>query len=260
MKMLTVSLALLLAATLNSAPAEDVTGEQQVEISDFDFAIPEFELPELEMIDMHEFDMLAFSDEDKHDRGKRMHKHAERIQLYRLWRIMEELDLTEDQVDKFFPLMRGFGKKEKELAHKRQALVKSLREELRKEKSSESQLKQMLTDLKRNATQMIESKNEAIEKGAKILSIEQQARMALKLHEVERNIWESIAHVRRMPSGRDLGESGFDKQKMQLNMQQLRENLNGISKSLEARGFPGFDVDIDLDQFGDVDKPLEEEK
>jgi hypothetical protein len=114
---------------------------------------------------------------------------------------------------------------------------------LGKEESSDSKLKQMLADLKRNTREMLESKNEAIDSGAKILSVQQQARMTLKLHEVERNIWESIAHVRRMPSGRDFGEFGFDKQKLQLNMQQLRENLQRISQELEAKGLPGLELD-----------------
>ncbi len=255
MKCLTVSLAvLLLAGNLAAAPDEGVKHEARIEWFDVesalpDFAVPEPELPPLPMMEKHEYEMLAYADEDKHERGKKMDKHTERIQLYRLWRIMENLDLTDDQVDKFFPLMRELGKKEKELARQRHTLVTKMREELSKEEPSEAELKKLLADLKRNARQVIETKSEAIDRGAEILSIEQQARMALELGDVERNIWESIARVRHKPGGRSWENSGFDKQKLQGEMRKLRENLKRISKDLEARGLPGLDVDNDAELF-----------
>ncbi len=263
MKILMVSLAvLLLTVNLIAAPAEAATDQWQAEEFDVEFALPEFnimemELPEFPAMERHAYEMLAFAAEDNPERRQRMHKHAERIQLYRLWKIMEDLDLTDDQVDKFFPLMREMGKKEKALARQRHALVKGLREELGKEEPSDSRLKQLLADLNRNARDVVDTKNETIDSGAKILSTRQQARMALELHEVERNIWESIANVRRMPSGRDWAGSGFDKQKLKLDMKQLRENLGRISRELEAKGLPGLDLDIRVESVLGDDEELD---
>jgi len=59
--------------------------------------------------EMEDFEFLAMVPKPPHkgkDWAERRARHEERIGLFRLWRIMEELELSDDKVDKFFPLMR----------------------------------------------------------------------------------------------------------------------------------------------------------
>ncbi|MBW7996430.1 MAG: periplasmic heavy metal sensor [Candidatus Glassbacteria bacterium] len=210
----------------------------------FEMEIPELELPAMPLPGIEEYGMLAFA--EGRDREDRRHRHAERIQLYRLWKIMEDIDLTDEQVDGFFPLMRQHSKTERELARERNDITRQLKEELAGENPSDSKLNQLLSDLKQNGLKVVESKNKAIDDAAEILNARQRARLALTLNQVERDIWESIARVHYQPRG-GWPPLAFDKQKLEKHMQQLQQNLQRISKELKARGLPGLDLDIELE-------------
>ena len=180
---------------------------------------------------------------DDREREERMKKHAERIEIFRLWKIMEYLDLSEDQVDEFFPMMRQHGKQERKIAEERGTLIRELQEALRQDIPSKANLRKLIDAVKQNKRRLAEEKEALLEKSAKILSIEQQARMLLGIDKVERKLWESIARVRHHRPGHDIGEPFPDKDKLRGNMEELRKKMERINKELKEKGLPGLDMD-----------------
>ena len=136
--------------------------------------------------------------------------------------------------------MREYGKQERALAGQRGKLLRTLREELGEENPSDDKMSETLVQLKENSRKVVEAKNKAIEDAAKILDVKQQVRLALSLLEVERNIWESIARVRHL-GGTDFKNFDFDKQKLHMNMQQLKEHLDKMQQEFETQGMKAPD-------------------
>jgi len=198
-----------------------------------DFIMP---LPEME-----DFEYLAMVPKPPHegkDWAERRAKHEERIGLFRLWRIMDELKLSDDQVDKFFPLMRQMLKRDRERAKQKRELVKSLREELKKEKPSESELKRLMTEIKNQARLAWQERMDNLDQFKGLLTVEQQARLLLSMNEVERDIWESIARARMSPYFKP--EFKFDREKFEQHMKEIRKNLDSLNIRLHMKGLPGL--------------------
>jgi len=192
---------------------------------------------------------------DPEKRAERRARHEERIGLFRIWRIMEELELNDDQVDKFFPLMRKMMKSERELAGKKRDLVKSLREELKKEKPSEAELKRLMTEIKNQAKLAWQQRVDNQDQFAGLLTVEQQARLLLSLNEVEKDIWESIARVKMAPMIKP--EFKFDREKLDRQMKELRKNLDSLNIRLKLKlpGIPEYIEDIDEDEESEEKQP-----
>ena len=158
--------------------------------------------------------------------------------MFRLWRIMDELKLSDDQVDKFFPLMRQMLKRDRERAKQKRELVKSLREELKKEKPSESELKRLMTEIKNQARLAWQERMDNLDQFKGLLTVEQQARLLLSMNEVERDIWESIARARMSPYFKP--EFKFDREKFEQHMKEIRKNLDSLNIRLHMKGLPGL--------------------
>lgn len=211
-------------------------------------------LPGLEHFD--EYLAMAPMLHDREKRTERRARHEERIGLFRVWRIMEELDLSDDQVDKFFPLMRQMMKRDRELAGKKRDLVKSLREELKKEKPSEAELKRLMTEIENHAKIAWQQRSDNLDQFAGLLTVEQQARLLLAMNEVEKDIWESIVRVRMAPMIKP--EFKFDREKLNRHMKELRKNLDSLNIRLKLKGLPGlpeYIEDIDEDKESEEEQP-----
>jgi len=193
--------------------------------------------------------------EGHNERGERRAKHEHRIGLFQVWRIMNEVELTDEQVDKFFPLMRKMMKSERELAGKKRDLVKSLREELKKEKPSEAELKRLMTEIKNQAKLAWQQRVDNQDQFAGLLTVEQQARLLLSLNEVEKDIWESIARVKMAPMIKP--EFKFDREKLDRQMKELRKNLDSLNIRLKLKlpGIPEYIEDIDEDEESEEKQP-----
>ncbi len=190
------------------------------------------------------------------DRSGRRARHEERIGLFRLWRIMEELELNDDQVDKFFPLMRKMIGRERELAGKKRELLKSLRKELKKEEPSDKKLDRLMIEIRNQAKLAWQERVNNLDQFAGLLTVEQRARLFLSLNNVEKDIWESIARVRMGPVIKP--EFKFDKEKFQRQMQKLRIDMDSLNIRLKLEGLPGlpeFMGTIDEDEEPEEEKP-----
>lgn len=191
-----------------------------------------------------------------HNRSKTRANHEERISRFRLWRIMEELELTDDQVDKFFPLMRQMMKKEQELAEKKRGMRKSLREELKKEKPSDKELERLITEIRNQAKLAWQGRENDLDQFAGLLTANQRARLLLALNNVERDVWESIARARMASMFKP--EFKFDRVKIDRQMKELRKNLDSLNIRLKIQGLPGIPEGTLPFGLEDIDEELEE--
>ena len=204
-------------------------------------ALPDFEFFQENLDDFPEFLALAEDDEKvdivKPDRdlGSR-EGHEERIALFRLWRIMNDVNLTDAQVDKFFPLMRKMQQKERENAKARRALLKNLQDELNKEKPSETGLKSLMDQIKENGHQSWAERRNTLDQVAQYLTLDQQAQLVLSLNRVEQDIWETVARVRNMPHME--GNINFDRENFRQDMDKVRQNLEKMKQELREKGYP----------------------
>ncbi len=215
-----------------------------------DIVVP---LPGLEHFD--EYLAMAPKPHERKDWTEKRARHEERIGLFRVWRIMEELDLSDNQVDKFFPLMRQMMKRDRELAEKKRDLVKSLREELKKEKPSEAELKRLMTEIKNHAKIVWQQRVDNLDQFAGLLTVEQRARLFLALNNVEKDIWESIARVKMAPMIKP--EFRFDREKLDRHMKELRKDLDSLNIRLKLKlpGLPEYIEDIDEDEESEEEQP-----
>jgi len=220
----------------------------QIPMPEDDIDIP---LPELEHFE--EYLAMVPKSHNHRDWSERRARHEERIGLFRLWRVMEELDLSDEQVDKFFPLMRQMMKRDQELAKEKRELLKTLREELEREKLSETELKRLMNEIKDQARLAWQERKKSLDKFNGLLTVKQQARLLLSMNKVEKDIWESIARVRMSPT-----DFKFDRAKFNLQMKELRNNLDSLNIRLQLKnlpGLPGFMETIDEDEDSEEEQP-----
>ena len=147
-------------------------------------------------------------------------------------------------------------KKDQERAEKKRELVKSLREELKKEKPAEAELKRLMTEIKNQAKLAWQQRVDDLDQFKGLLTVEQQARLLLSMNEVERDIWESIARVRMAPMIKP--EFKFDREKLDRHMKELRRNLDSLNIRLKLKGLPGlpeYIEDIDIDEEAEEQQP-----
>ena len=214
----------------------------------FDLKLPPLPaLPDLEFFEDNPEDFpvfLALAEDEKVDIMKPdrnpgdREEHEERIALFRLWRIMNDVNLSDSQVDKFFPLMRKMQQREKEIAKSRRALLKGLQDELNKEKPAETALKGLMDQIKDNGHQSWDERKTALDQVAQFLTLEQQAKLVLSLNRVEKDIWETVARVRSMPH---MGDYNFDRKAFRQDMDKVRQNLEKMKLELKEKGYPMSD-------------------
>ena len=179
--------------------------------------------------------------------GERRASQEQKIGLFRMWKIINDVNLTDEQVDKFFPLMRDMQKNERELAVQRNSFLKDLRLELDKEKPDEATLRTLITKIEANGHQIWKTKQEAVDKIKIFLTVEQQARFLLSLNSMDRDIWETVARLRGPHS---LPDFKLDQEKFRTNMEDVRKRLDQIKTELKAKGLP---IDDDLDKLTPAD-------
>jgi len=194
--------------------AEELVGEM-AESADLaaENALEEIELALVEPDERH----------GRHNAKERRAKHERRIGLFQLWHMMNDVELTDEQVDKFFPLWRGVQKLERELSAKRRALVKDLRKELEKEEPDESVLARLTTQILDNSKAIWEARRSGMEKAMDLLTVTQKARFIIAMSQSERRLRESIFRVR---SGMPLPPlEDFDSEEFQERMKRFSERL-----------------------------------
>lgn len=163
-------------------------------------------------------------------------EREQNLQMLQLWKIMQEVELRDRQLDSFFPLMREMQKTEHQLAEKRHDLAKALRQELRKDSPDKEQLEKLSTQLLENSGRIWQAKRDGMEKVMSILDPAQKARFMLAISGMERDVWEAIAQVRMIDPM--LPKANIDREKFESNMKALQQRMEKIRQELREKGYP----------------------
>jgi Spy/CpxP family protein refolding chaperone len=114
----------------------------------------------------------------------------------RLLKLMEALELTEEQSEKFVPLFYQHRKKMQELGEEKQAVVEKLDSMLQAE-NAEQQILELIAELDK-LNQRVEAERVSFQDEAgQMLTVYQQGRMALFQEHFARRVLESLREFRR---------------------------------------------------------------
>ena len=113
----------------------------------------------------------------------------------RLLKMMEAIDLTEAQSDKFLPLFRTFRKDMRELRQGRRSIIDHLRD-LVKDSASDDKLKAAVVDLRNNQQRTDIRMQKFMNDCAAVLTVRQTASLAVFQEDFEREVFDAIQKYR----------------------------------------------------------------
>lgn len=132
--------------------------------------------------------------------GRHWGKMSANMENLRMLKLLEVLDLSEAQSEKFVPLLHGFRKDTKALRMERDTLIGGIRRMLGS-KSDDSQILAELDKLKENQVRL-DARQDKFQKDCKaFLTVPQQARLVIFQERFEREMLESLRKYRRHGGG-----------------------------------------------------------
>jgi Spy/CpxP family protein refolding chaperone len=135
------------------------------------------------------------SAEDRSERREDREKIRENIETLRMWKLLEALDLTSEQSDKFLPIFKDFQRARRDFEDQRRELMRKL-EAAMQGTPEEKQVREILADLEINRKQFQSEFDKYMDRTRTVLSIEQQAKLALFEDQFERRMRETIDQIR----------------------------------------------------------------
>ncbi len=140
-------------------------------------------------------------------------KVRKRIELIRMWKLTEELDLTEETGAKLFPILHKYDEKRIELHKERQNVMNQLRRALEDEATSDETIKAAMEQVDKNALAVSDLIRQQHQELKGVLSLRQQAKFILFQREFHREIRKTIseARERRRRARGDEGEGRYDR-------------------------------------------------
>lgn len=103
----------------------------------------------------------------------------EKMMMFRMWRLIDTLDLNEDQAVKFFPLANRYFDGERQMNERRGRAADSLREAIHKDDVSEKDLKEKIDALSKVEEDRTSLREKYFKEATAILSPRQQAQLLL---------------------------------------------------------------------------------
>lgn len=129
-------------------------------------------------------------------RGKYGEKMSANVENLRMMKLLETVDLSEEQSEKFVPLFHGFRKDIKSLIHERNALIDGIKE-LIAAAVPDDRIKEELRKLKLNRVQFNNRQDKFISDCETILTTPQLARLVIFQERFEREMLQSLREFRR---------------------------------------------------------------
>ena len=169
--------------------------------------------------------------------SKHSKRHEEKIGMFLIWRMINDIDIRDDQLDKFFPLMRVHQKQERDNAHKLHEAKKELKKLLDEDTKSESNLTRLTQNVIDMQKKIWNDRQVASQELMKILDPEQKARFILSVSGIEDRVRDSIARIKY--------DSGFDREKFRESLGDMNERLKTIREELKEKGIY---IDSDSDE------------
>jgi len=129
------------------------------------------------------------------EEGKR-ERLREEIETMKMWKMLEVLDLSQEQSDKFLPAYRELQNTQKDFREKREDLLKSLELVMGEKEPDESKIKDIFGQLEKERLQLEEAQQRFRTKVQEILTLEQQAKLMLFEDRFEKKMMEIIRQYR----------------------------------------------------------------
>ncbi len=127
-------------------------------------------------------------------------KMRENMQTFRMFRLIEVLDLSEEQSTVFLPVLKDFQKAQDKLFQERRDLIDELHKALRDQK--EARVREILENLKQNQKMREETRWQFIMKSEKMLDLGQQAKMVLFEERFQEEMLDRVREMREMKEKR----------------------------------------------------------
>ncbi|MBW1973082.1 MAG: hypothetical protein DRG20_02535 [Deltaproteobacteria bacterium] len=122
---------------------------------------------------------------------------SKKIELIKMWRLIDELNLDEETAVKLFPKLKDIEKKRQELEQKKRKILFSIRRELREKNPNPQKLSTLITEFRKNRMELANFLNRSVDKLDGILTVEQQAKYILFIQEFPREIKRILQEARR---------------------------------------------------------------
>ena len=131
--------------------------------------------------------------------GEEREKVKERIEMIRMWKMMDVLDLSREQSEKFLPALEEIENRRREIFQERVKTMKELRETVRGENPDESAVVDMMRRLEKNHDSLEALDKEERKEIADILTPVQQGRYIVFKENFERELRNIIRDVQGTP-------------------------------------------------------------
>lgn len=122
------------------------------------------------------------------------------LEMLRMWRLTKELDLSEEEAAKVFPLLGRYSRKRQQLQSQRWRLLRELRELLDEEAPPE-QLEEKMRQIEAKTRELEELRWKEWQEIKRILSPEKQARYLLFHERFVRDLWKILRKGPRRTKG-----------------------------------------------------------
>lgn len=143
----------------------------------------------------------ALGDDQSPQAIEKRKKIRERIELIRMWKLADELQLTEETGAKLFPILRKYDEKWVQLQEERRTIMKGLRKALKDEGASDKEFEAAMVRMEEKAVAAVDLLRQQRQELKGILSPRQQARFVLFQRRFHREIRRVIAKARERKIG-----------------------------------------------------------
>ncbi len=103
----------------------------------------------------------------------------EKMQLLKMWKMIEYLDLDEETGIKLFNIIKQYDNKHHELMMESRKLMGELKQELKKDKKNETNIKSLIRRIRANSDASHRARQEKFDAASKMLTLEQQAKLLI---------------------------------------------------------------------------------
>lgn len=119
-----------------------------------------------------------------------------RIKLIRMWKLTEELDLSEETGAKLFPILHKYDEKRIELHKERQNIMNQLKRALEDEATTDEAIEAAMEEVDKNTLAVSDLIRQQRQELKGVLSLRQQAKFILFQREFHREIRKTISEAR----------------------------------------------------------------
>ena len=129
---------------------------------------------------------------------ERMNKpRREQIEMLRIWKMTEELDLSEQQAEKFFPKLRSEDKENEKLVVRRGKIFRELHDKVKNGEMNAKELDKAIDNLTEIQINIIQKNAKFIRDMEGVLSFDQQAKLIIFRHRFRERMVDMMRDVQR---------------------------------------------------------------